>query len=94
MKPRRPQPRLIIQGGTVVGARRDLASLRGEELSGSLLGTWVDIASESSRSRLCWTSLHNAATQALLHRLEFGDCDLEFVCILYLVSCTLGFSLG
>ena len=58
MKPRRPQPRLIIQGGTVVGVSRDLASLRGEELSGSLLGTWVDIANESSRSRLCWTWFH------------------------------------
>ena len=32
---------------------RDLASLRGEELSDSLLGTWAHIAETSSRSRLC-----------------------------------------
>ena len=32
---------------------RDLASLRGEELSDFLLGTWAHIAETSSRSRLC-----------------------------------------
>ena len=38
------------------------ASLRGEELSGSLLGTWAHFANGSSRSRLCRTWLRNAGS--------------------------------
>ena len=37
-------------------------SLRGEELSGSLLGTWAHFTNGSSRLRLCWTWLRNAAS--------------------------------
>ena len=40
--------------------RRYCASLRGEELSDSLLGTWAHFAKGSSRSRLCRTWLRNA----------------------------------
>ena len=38
------------------------ASLRGEELSGSLLGTWSHFANGSSRSRLWRTWLRNAGS--------------------------------
>ncbi len=38
------------------------ASLRGEELSGSLLGTWAHFSNGSSRSRLCRPWLRNAGS--------------------------------
>ncbi len=41
---------------------RDCVSLRGKELSGSLLGTWAHLANDSSRSRLCRTWLGNTAS--------------------------------
>ena len=77
MKLPRPQPRWIIQGALWSGLVEILL------LSGSLLGTRAHIADKSSRSWLCWTWLRNAG-KPLWHRLEFGLCDLELVCILYL----------
>jgi len=47
---------------TSVEDRRYRASLRGEELSSSLLGTWPHVASGSSRSRVCRTWLRNAGS--------------------------------
>ena len=47
---------------TLVEDRRYRGSLRGKELSSSLLGTWAHFANGSSRSRLCRTWLRNAGS--------------------------------
>jgi len=53
-------------------------SLREEELSGSLLGTWAHVANGSSRSRLCQIWLRNAGSSPVGGTLGGQEtCDVQ-----------------
>ena len=58
----RPQEALAPFEKETLGYWQGCASLRGEELSGSLLGTWAQLANDSSRSRLYPTWPRNIAS--------------------------------